>query len=223
MKKIDTLLFDLDGTLLNTSGDLANAVNYALKKYGYEERTIAEIEKNLGNGIKTLVEKSLPEDAQNLGEVLAEFKSFYEKNIDIKTYPYEGIIDILEKFKNDNYKISIISNKFDDGLKTLAKTFKLDKYASCMIGERADIKRKPAPDMVNYILEKLNSKRETSIYIGDSEVDINTANNTNIPCLLVSWGFRDISLLPTEKVDYIAKKPEDIYEIITKINSGENK
>lgn len=219
MKKIDTILFDLDGTLLDTSGDLKNAVNYALKNFGYEERNEKDIKSFLGNGIKNLVRQSLPEKAENLEEVLLEFKNYYEKNIDIETYPYEGILDTLEIFKKSQYKIAIISNKFDAGVKKLSKSFNLDRFMNVIIGERDDIRRKPAPDMVNYILKSLESSPENSIYIGDSEVDIETAHNSNIKCILVSWGFRDITLLPHEKADYIANSPIEIYDIVEKINS----
>lgn len=221
MKKIDTLLFDLDGTLLDTSADLAESVNYALDEFGYDKKNLLQIISYLGNGIENLIRLSLPDGADtDIKEILSVFREYYFENIAVHTKPYNHIIEVLEHFKKKGYKIAIISNKFDDGVQKLCDKFDLYDYILSAIGENSHLRRKPAPDMIDYTLSKIGSVPSKSIYIGDSEVDIKTASNSHMKCIAVTWGFRGKDDIAKLSPDYIADTPKDIIEIVEKINNS---
>lgn len=215
MKKFTTLVFDLDGTLLKTIGDIADSVNYILKKYGYPQRTYDEIISFVGNGSERLMELALPEGSNNLNfeRCLEEYKMYYLENNNIKTIPYEGIMELLKELYERNYKLAIVSNKNDENIKSLNKIYFGD-YIKVAIGQSKDVKRKPAPDMIYNALNKLDSDIENAVYIGDSEVDIYTAKNANMHCVSVCWGFRDKEYLKEQGAEYLIDEPYKLLEFL---------
>ena len=180
------ILFDLDGTLLDTLEDLLDATNYALAACGYPPRTLPELRRFVGNGAENQIRLSLPEEAkQDVQKVLAIYKPYYTDHCQIKTRPYAGIPEALAVLK-EKYPMAIVSNKPDPAVKALCADYFPGIYA---LGETADCPRKPAPDMVYKAMAAIGV--ENCVYVGDSEVDVLTAKNAGVPCLSVLWGFRD--------------------------------
>ena len=178
------ILFDLDGTLLETLEDIMDAVNHTLRTLGYPERSKEEIRRFVGNGARRLLEQAVPA-GENPEEAIAEFQRFYSAHCQIKTRPYDGIPEALAAL-SEKYPIAIVSNKPDTAVKPLCDQYFPGIYAR---GESAECPRKPAPDMVYKAMESIGVER--CIYVGDSEVDVLTARNAGVPCLSVLWGFRD--------------------------------
>ncbi len=205
------LIFDLDGTLLNTIKDLHIALNHALKAHGFPEKTEQETKTLLGNGIDILVAGALPNGKENpkFSETYATFKDYYSKHLNDYTAPYEGIIPLLTELKTRNIKMGIVSNKFDEGVKALAKQYfnGLIEHAQ---GTSDTVQKKPAPDAVLTLIKELNAENEPNIYIGDSDVDIKTAQNAHIPCISVSWGFRSRKFLEEIPAETIIDTPDEL-------------
>ena len=178
------ILFDLDGTLLDTLEDLADAVNHTLRQFGYPERTLEEVRCFVGNGARKLIERAVP-DGADVDAALAAFRAYYYAHCRVKTKPYGGIMEALAELKK-KYPIAVVSNKPDSAVKSLCADYFPGLYAR---GESTDCPRKPAPDMVFKAMEAIGVER--CIYVGDSEVDVLTAKNAGMPCLSVLWGFRD--------------------------------
>ncbi len=202
--KYNTIIFDLDGTLLNTLEDLKDSLNYALTSHGYETRSLEEVRSFVGDGVEKLVERSLPlhSSHENIQKCLATFKEHYQQNMQNKTRPYNGIIELLHKLKENDYKLAIVSNKFDIAVKKLAKDYFGD-LINVAIGESATIKRKPAPDTVFKAIKELGADINKTIFVGDSETDVQTAKNAGLPCVGVTWGFRSPEVLRHEGADYL--------------------
>lgn len=215
MRKYDTVIFDLDGTLLNTLDDLTDSVNYTLELYGFPSRTIEDIRCFLGNGVARLIELAVPDGLNNpeYEKCLADFRIHYSENMQNKTSTYKGILELLKQLSSEDYKIAIVSNKFDKAVKALNKLY-FGEYIKVAIGESANISKKPAPDTVFKALEELNSTADKAVYVGDSEVDVKTAKNSGMICVGVTWGFRDRSVLEQEGADYIIDSPEELLKII---------
>lgn len=188
---MDTVIFDLDGTLLNTLEDLTDSVNHAMEAFGYPVHTIEEIRSFVGNGAPKLIERSIPQGTENpsYDAALAAFKEHYAAHCEDKTNPYEGIMELLMQLRDKGYRMAVVSNKFDGAVKRLCKKYFGD-YIEVAIGESADVKRKPAPDTVYRALRELSSDASRAVYVGDSEVDIQTAKNASLRCISVTWGFR---------------------------------
>lgn len=196
MKEYDTYIFDLDGTLLCTLEDLAASTNYALRKNGMPEHSIDEIRMFVGNGVKKLMQRAIPNGENNpkFEQTYALFRQHYlEHNLDT-THPYEGIPELLAELKRRGKHLAIVSNKFYTATQELARHFFPDTI-EVAIGERETIKKKPAPDTVIEALKQLGVTAERAVYIGDSDVDIMTAKKCNLPCISVLWGFRDKNFL----------------------------
>ena len=196
MKDFETYIFDLDGTLLSTLNDLAASTNYALRWAGMPERSVEEIRMFVGNGVKLLMERAIPDGINNpkFEETYAKFREHYmEHNLDT-TRPYDGIPELLRELKGRGKKLAIVSNKFYAATQELAKHFFPDTI-EIAIGERYNIRKKPAPDTVLEALKQLNASKAGAVYIGDSDVDIMTAKNCELPCISVLWGFRDKEFL----------------------------
>ena len=214
----DTVIFDLDGTLLNTIDDLANAVNYVQKNYGYPMDNVNTVKKNVGNGIKKLIERSIPEGKNNpyFEKIFLEFKEYYQKNCQVKTSAYPGIMELLETLKNKKIKMAIVSNKAHEAVEKLNRIYFQD-YVSVVIGENeaAGIRKKPAADSVKRVLELLKSKKEETLYVGDSEVDKETADNAHVRCVLCSWGFRETEQLKKLEPMAVINHPLELLDIIT--------
>lgn len=213
--KYNCVVFDLDGTLLDTLGDLRDSVNFSLSKNGLPERTTEEIRAFVGNGIRLLIERSVPENTSldSIDKCFIDFKAHYKDNAANLTKAYDGINDLLCELKNRGVKLSVVSNKADFAVKTLVETYFPDVF-NCAVGEKEGVKRKPAPDTVFAVMNELNVNKNNVIYIGDSEVDIETAKNADIPCICVTWGFRDKCVLEKLCPEYIVDSPEEILNII---------
>ncbi len=213
----DTVIFDLDGTLMDTLEDLANAVNEILKRHGYPVKTITEVRRIVGNGLRQTLTLCLPEgtEQQEVERLLPEFAAYYQAHCQIKTKPYDGIMDTLRELCERGYKMAIVSNKRDEAVKTLNEEY-FQAYVKVAIGENEDmgIKKKPAPDTVFQALRELGSVRERAVYVGDSEVDRMTAENAGLPCVSVDWGFRDREELEKLKPAYLISRPEELLEIL---------
>lgn len=209
----NTVIFDLDGTLLNTIDDLADAVNYVQEKYAWEVHTVDTVRQNVGNGIRNLMKRSVPDGFDNpqFEEAFQTFREYYQAHCQIKTCAYSGIMELLEQLHNKGYKMAIVSNKANSAVVELNEIYFKD-YINVAIGENEDagIKKKPAPDMVNLALEKLGSKKSEAIYVGDSEVDKATADNSEMDCVLCQWGFRELSLLESLSPKAIIKEPIEL-------------
>ena len=208
MKEFETYVFDLDGTLLETLKDLATSTNYALRTHNMPEHSIEDVRMFVGNGVKKLMERAIPNGIKNpqFEEVYATFRQHYlEHNLDT-TKPYEGIPELLAELKARGKKLAIVSNKFYAATQELARHFFPDTI-EVAIGERENIKKKPAPDTVIEALRQLGASKETAVYIGDSDVDIMTAKNCDMPCVSVLWGFRDKEFLMEHGATFFVEKP----------------
>lgn len=209
------IIFDLDGTLLNTAKDLEVALNYALRAHGFPEKNEAETLALLGNGIDVLVAGAIPGGRQNpdFDPAYATFKTYYSAHLNDYTAPYPGIIPLLQELQRRNIKMGIVSNKFDEGVKALAAKFfgGLIDYAQ---GVSDTVKKKPAPDAVFALIAAQDAAAEPNIYVGDSEVDIETARNAGLPCISVSWGFRTRQALQQIGAEIIIDRPEELLEHI---------
>lgn len=212
MKK--AVIFDLDGTLLNTLDDLADSTNYALSRFGYPTRTIDEVRQFVGNGVAKLIERAIPEGKNNpnFEKCLAIFKENYAQNMYNKTAPYNGIIEMLSNLKSKGIKIAVVSNKFDLAVKELCKKY-FEGFIDFAAGENEaqGIKKKPAPDTVISVLNEFNFASEDAVYVGDSDVDIMTAKNSKMPCISVTWGFRDEKFLLENGATILINAPSEIY------------
>lgn len=218
--KYTTIVFDCDGTLLDTLTDLRNAVNYVLRAHDLPERSVPEVKAALGNGVAHLMRQSLPDSISEaeFNTYLDEFKAYYGEHLQDYTTPYPGMLDVLDTLRAKGYKLAIVSNKIQEGITPLNKEYFGDRLPVA-IGERPGLQRKPAPDMVLQALKELGSTQSESIYIGDSEVDVATAKNSGLLCIGVTWGFRDEQLHKDLGVKYIARKAEDIVTIIEALNA----
>lgn len=211
---ITTIIFDLDGTLLNTLDDLWASVNYSLAQNGYPSRSKSDVRSFLGNGVRVLIEKSLPEghDEEAVGRVLNTFRPYYVAHAMDKTAPYDGVREMLVKLKSLGYKTAIVSNKPDAAVQELYENM-FKGLVDIAIGECPELRRKPFPDMVLKAMEQLESTVDESIYVGDSEVDYATAQNSGLPCVSVSWGFRDREFLESIGANRIIDSPEDFLSL----------
>lgn len=218
--KYTTIVFDCDGTLLDTLTDLRNAVNYVLRAHDLPERSVPEVKAALGNGVAHLMRQSLPDSISEaeFNTYLNEFKAYYGEHLQDYTAPYPGMLDVLDTLRTKGYKLAIVSNKIQEGITPLNKEYFGDRLPVA-IGERSGLQRKPAPDMVLQALKELGSTQDESIYIGDSEVDVATAKNSGLLCIGVTWGFRYEQLHKDLGVKHIARKAEDIVTIIEALNA----
>ena len=208
-------IFDLDGTILNTLEDLADSTNYALKTCGYPERTMDEVRQFVGNGIRKLMERAVPEGTpvEEIDRVHETFTAHYKVHCADKTRPYDGIMELLQNLKKDGCKLAVVSNKADYGVQELCKQY-FDGIFDFAVGEREGIRKKPAPDSVNEVLKTLECSRDRAVYIGDSDVDIQTAANAQMDHIIVEWGFRDVPFLIAKGAKVLVEKPEEIREIV---------
>ena len=206
-----TYIFDLDGTLLNTLGDLAASTNYALRQYGMPEHTIDDVRRFVGNGVGKLIERAIPEGLANpqYEDVLATFRKHYMLHSLDTTAPYPGIESLLHSLRSHGCNVAVVSNKFYNATVELCRHFFADTV-EVAIGERENIRRKPAPDTVFEAMRQLGVSGEDTVYVGDSDVDVATARNSGIPCISVLWGFRDKDFLIEHGATTFVNTPEDI-------------
>jgi phosphoglycolate phosphatase len=217
MDRFDTVIFDLDGTTLDTLQDLADSVNHALKTCGLPERSYTDVRRFVGNGVRNLMSLCVPDGLLNpqFEQCFDLFRAHYEKNLQNKTAPYPGIPELLAELGAKQYKMAIVSNKLDSAVKELTKLY-FGNLISIAIGETEYLQRKPAPDSVFKALEHLGSAVESAVYVGDSEVDVQTARNAGMPCIGVTWGFRDREVLESAGADFIINVPGELMRILEK-------
>jgi len=217
MKTKNTVIFDLDGTLLDTLDDLTNSVIYTMKELGFPERTREEVRSFVGNGIAVLLQKSLPKkaDEETFGKAMNIFKKHYASHCNDQTCPYPGINELIDALSERKVKMAIVSNKADFATKELSEIY-FNGRIPVAIGEKESegIKKKPAPDTVIRSLELLDSTVADAVYVGDSEVDIATAKNADMDLILCSWGFRDVEFLKEQGGNIIIDKPEEVLSVI---------
>lgn len=211
------VIFDLDGTLLDTATDLANAVNYALNLHGKKSYSVPEVVKMVGHGVKNLISSALGSTDEGLiSEVLKDFKGYYgEHNADF-TIAYDGVIDMLKTLKQNGFLTAIASNKYDGAVKKLSSIY-FGNLIDIALGECEGVKRKPCPDMLNNALSALGVKATDCVYVGDSDVDIITANNAGMPCISVGWGFRDKGFLVQNGATVIAETVPQLTKILLEL------
>lgn len=212
---IDTVIFDMDGTLLDTLEDLTDATNAALTYFNYPTRTLKEVRCFVGNGIRNLMIQAVPDGTsqENIDKCITAFKEYYAQHWQDKTVPYKGILPLLSALKNKGINTAVISNKYDNAVLQLCKDYFPGKFKAAR-GEREGVPRKPAPDGIYAILDELGSDKEHAVYVGDSEVDVATAHNAGLACVGVTWGFRDRLLLEEKGADYIIDRPDELLELL---------
>ncbi len=214
---IHSVIFDLDGTLLNTLDDLCESTNFALAKYGFPKRSPDEVRNFVGNGVKKLMERAIPDGESNpaFTECLETFQSYYKDNMYNKTAPYPGVMEMLKELKLKGIQTAVVSNKFDAAVKELCQRYFGDLILVA-IGENESegIRKKPAPDSVFRAITELKTSIEYVIYAGDSETDVQTAKNAEIDCIGCEWGFRDREILEKAGARFIIKHPDELLKII---------
>lgn len=214
-KKYDGIIFDLDGTLLNTLEDLKNSVNYALASCNMPMRSYEEVRHFVGNGVKRLMELAVPDGLANpeFEHAFALFKEHYGGHCNDLTDLYPGIRELLEALKQEGFLMAIVSNKYYEGVQALKEQY-FKEYLDVAIGEREGIRKKPAPDTVLAALKELGLSKERAVYVGDSEVDIATAANTGMDCITVGWGFRTREEQEAAGAKVFVEKPVEIMDLL---------
>lgn len=208
-------IFDLDGTLLSTLDDLAASCNYALRSNNMPERTTEEVRQFVGNGVKKLMERAIPDGLSNplFEKTYADFRQHYmQHNLDT-TRPYDGVMQLLDELHRRGKRVAVVSNKFYAATKELCRHFFGEELVPVAIGEREDIRKKPAPDTVIEALRQLGASADSAVYIGDSDVDIATAHNSGMPCISVLWGFRSKEFLIEHGATTFVEHPMDILNV----------
>ena len=214
MQQYHTYIFDLDGTLLDTLDDLASAVNYALRTYGMPEHSRDAIRRFVGNGVRMLMIRAVPDGEQNpkFEEVFETFRKYYMQHSLDTTRPYDGIPEMLSALRQRGCRLAVVSNKFDAATKELCKHF-FPNTIEVAVGEHEaeGIRKKPAPDTVIEALSQLGVSSKNAVYVGDSDVDLETARNAALPCISVLWGFRDRDFLLAHGATTFITSPKELY------------
>jgi len=215
-----TVIYDLDGTLTDTLQDLMESTNHALRTMGWPERTMEEIRRFVGNGVKTLIERAVPQSINNkeFEQCFKAFRAHYLVHCQDNTCLYPGVDEMLREVHALGCKTAIVSNKLQAGVDELYETY-FRSVVDVAIGEREGIRRKPAPDMVELALSTLGVGKQDAIYVGDSEVDIQTARNSGLPCISVLWGFRDRPTLEAAGATTFIEKPSELLSILNQYSS----
>ena len=205
------ILFDLDGTLLNTLEDLTDSTNAALASFGHPARTLEEVRRFVGNGAANLIAQAVPEGCDP-APVLKAFQAYYPAHCQIKTKPYEGIPELLAALRRAGVRTAVVSNKPDETTRTLAARFFPELDGA--LGQRDGVAAKPAPDMVQAVLSRLGAEPGQALYVGDSEVDVDTARNAGLAMIGVSWGFRGRAALESAGAPAVADTPAQLLELL---------
>ena len=209
--KYKLAIFDMDGTILNTLEDLADSMNYSLEEHGYPKRTQAEVRSFVGNGIQKLVERAVPSEIskEEVKKVFDTFNNYYKSHCAIKTRPYDGINEVIQKMRDNGILTAVVSNKADYAVKSLCHDY-FNGLFDFSVGDRQGYRRKPYPDSVNAVLEQFKIDKSEAVYIGDSEVDLQTAKNADMDVIMVSWGFRDEAFIKKQGAELVIHKPSEI-------------
>lgn len=213
MKHYKLVIFDMDGTILDTLEDLTDSTNYALCVHNLPQRTMEEVRQFVGNGIGKLIERAVPLGTKKELEeqVLATFKAYYGEHCAVKTRPYEGILEVLRTLRERGYLTAVVSNKADFAVQSLVQDYYPGLFDAA-VGEKEGVRRKPAPDSVFEVLHLLGIEKEAAVYVGDSDVDLDTAKNAGLEAIAVEWGFRDREFLLAHGARVIVGKPMEILE-----------
>lgn len=216
--KYKTVIFDMDGTVLNTLDDLTDSVNFALENNGLAQRSVDEVRAFVGNGIRKLIERAVPSGTgiETINAVFDDFKAHYAVHCAEKTAPYDGICALIDNLKKSGVKTAVVSNKADFAVQSLCKTY-FDGVFDAAVGEKEGVRTKPCPDSVLEVVRTLESDFAATVYVGDSEVDIQTAKNACIPCISVDWGFKDRSFLEENGAEVIASDTDELLCILSKM------
>jgi phosphoglycolate phosphatase len=209
------IVFDLDGTLLDTLTDLAASTNYALRSCGMPEHSIDDVRRFVGNGVRMLMTRAVPDGESNprFDEAFSVFRQHYMQHCLDTTCPYPGIMEALARLKEKGMMLAIVSNKMQAATEELRQHF-FSQYIDVAIGESAAIRKKPAPDTVNEALRLLGISHDEAIYVGDSDVDIDTARAAMMPCASVLWGFRDRQFLLNHGATRLLSSPEELLSLV---------
>ena len=211
------VVFDLDGTLLYTLDDLAAAVNHALACYDYPTRTREEVRNFIGNGVRLLMQRAVGKEDERFEEILNEFKTYYAVHCADETKPYEGVETLLKSLLAKGVKTAVLSNKSDSAVKTLADRYFPGLFIEALgENEACGIRKKPAPDALLAVMERLGVTAAETVYVGDSEVDIQTADNAGVACISVLWGFKDEVFLRENGGTVFARECKEIEDLIWK-------
>ena len=212
--KYQAILFDMDGTLLDTLTDMQAAVNHILEKYGCPTRTLEEVRRFVGNGAGPLIHRALPQgvDPDREAEILADYRAYYQAHNCVETRPYDGIGPLLERLRREGVRTAVVSNKPDQTTRTLAARFFPELDGA--MGQREGIAPKPAPDMVRAALARLHAAPEETLYVGDSEVDVDTARNAGLDMIGVAWGFRGRAALEAAGAPLVADTPAQLLDML---------
>ena len=206
----------MDGTVLNTLDDLTLSMNFVMTEFGFPTHSVEEYRSAFGNGVRYALEKTAPHGTPSdvIDKMISIFKEHYDAHCLDNTRPYDGVIPLMKQLKERGFRMAIVSNKIDSAVKELNEKFFSD-VVDIAIGERAGIKRKPAPDMVFLALDELGASADDAVYVGDSEVDLKTAQNSSLPCVSVLWGFRDRDFLKETGGETFAVSPRDLLDIFS--------
>lgn len=220
MRPIKAVIWDLDGTLLNTLFDLTAAVNVALRQNGLPERTVDDVRRFIGNGVRKLIERAMPcaDDPTAVDKVLGDFRAYYREHHMDKTVPYDGVIDTLRALREDGILSVVVSNKIEPEAISLVEHFFPDTF-DAVVGDAPPRPAKPAPDGVLIALDRLGISADRTVFVGDMVVDIVTARNLNIPCLAVTWGFSSADTLRDNGAEHIIDRPSQVVEYVKQHNS----
>ena len=216
---IKAVIWDLDGTLLNTLDDLAASTNAALAQNGLPTRTTDEVRSFVGNGVHKLIARAMPEGGDAHAQfqaVLEAFVAHYGAHSKDQTRPYDGIMDVLDTLAGEGVKLAIVSNKVDFAVKALSRDYFGERMVSA-VGDDPSRNKKPAPDSVWEAMRQMDVTAQEAIYVGDSDVDVITARNAGIPCIAVTWGFRSEESLLAAGAQHVARNPEEILQIVNKL------
>lgn len=213
--KYKLVIFDMDGTILNTLEDLTDSTNATLKHFGYPVHSIEDVRHFVGNGIRKLIERAVPSglSIERIDEVYRYFLDYYAKHCADKTKPYDGILDLIRTLRKEGCKTAVVSNKADMAVQELGKDY-FDGLFDFAVGERKGVRRKPAPDAVEHVLDTLQITKKDAVYIGDSEVDVQTAINAGLDSVIVLWGFRERELLEQYGAKVFAQDTEECLRLL---------
>lgn len=211
MKKYKLAIFDMDGTILDTIEDLKNSTNYALREHGMPERSLAEVKRFVGNGIRRLLEQAVPAGTapETIDEVFVTFNGYYKDHCADKTKAYDGILPLLKELRSKGIATAVVSNKADYGVQALCRDY-FEGLFDYAVGEKAGVRRKPYPDSVFEVLKQFGTDKEDAVYIGDSEVDYETSVNAGMDVIMVAWGFRDEDFIRARGARCIVHEPKEI-------------
>ena len=217
------IIFDMDGTILNTIDDVVASVNYAMRHFNLPEKTVQEVKDGIGRGAINLIEDVVPKGTSeaDIYKIYEVYQTYYDQHTNDFTAPYEGILELLSTLKNKRYKLAVVSNKYRYLVEALNHDIFKD-YFDISMGEMDGVPIKPAPDMIHIALKEMNLSKDEVIFIGDSDVDMMTATNANIKSIGVTWGYRSKEVLIKHKANYIIDQPKDIIKIINEVNAHGN-